>query len=101
MRMARSLESVLPWAFGEQALIGVRVAWRPRLRFLRNRSRAQAARGWAAMVETSSPSRWVVVEAQGRRQRSEAAPGSRVWEVTAGRNVAPSHHHTRLRIVVG
>ena len=35
----------------------VRVAWRPRLRFLRNRSWAQAARGWAAMVETSSPSR--------------------------------------------
>jgi hypothetical protein len=34
----------------------VRVAWRPRLRFLRDRSRAHAARGWAAMVETSSPS---------------------------------------------
>jgi hypothetical protein len=33
-----------------KAVERVRVAWRPRLRFLRNRSRAQAARGWAAMV---------------------------------------------------
>src|SRR5438094_6262070 len=48
-----------------KAVERVRVAWRPRLRFLRNRSsqgiaRAQAAQvsrvdGWAAMVETSSP----------------------------------------------
>src|SRR6266513_230429 len=39
-----------------KAVERVRVDWRPRLRFLRNRSRAQAARGWAAMVETSRPS---------------------------------------------
>src|SRR5438094_7536710 len=48
-----------------KAVERVRGAWRPRLRFLRNRSsqgiaRAQAAQvsrvdGWAAMVETSSP----------------------------------------------
>src|SRR5439155_25659525 len=40
-----------------KAVERVRVAWRPRVRFLRNRSRAQPARGWAAMVETSSSSR--------------------------------------------
>src|SRR5207253_8443131 len=35
-----------------KAVERVRVVWRSRLRFLRNRSRAQVARGWAAMVET-------------------------------------------------
>ncbi len=50
----------------------VRVAWRPRLRFLRNRSRAQAARGWAAMVETSSPSRWGCCRSSWRRSDAGA-----------------------------
>jgi hypothetical protein len=35
-----------------KAVERVRVGWRPRLRFLRNHSKAQAARGRAAMVET-------------------------------------------------
>ena len=43
----------------------LRVVWRPRLRFLRNRSRAQAARRWAAMVETAGGGRWVCLEAPG------------------------------------
>jgi hypothetical protein len=59
-----------------KAVERVRGVWRPRLRFLRNRSRAQAARGWAAMVETSSPSRRGCCRSSGRRQRPEA--GARI-----------------------
>lgn len=70
-----------------KAVERVRVAWRPRLRFLRNRSRAQAARGWDARVETSSPSRWGCCRSSGRRQRSEA--GARISRVGGRcRNVA-------------
>jgi hypothetical protein len=75
----------------------VRVVWRPRLRFLRNRSRAQAARGWAAMVETSSPSRWGCCRSSGRRQWSEGRPNS-VWGRALPKR-GPSRHHTPLRIV--
>ncbi|MGA2647362.1 MAG: hypothetical protein ABSF15_21860 [Candidatus Sulfotelmatobacter sp.] len=57
---------------------------RPRLRFLRNFSRAEAARGWAALVETSSPSRWGCCRSSGRWQRSEA--GSRSF---GGRGSGP------------
>lgn len=42
------------WHLGK-AVERVRVAWRPRLRFLRNRSRAQAARGWACDGGDSEP----------------------------------------------
>ena len=45
-----------------KAVERVRVASRPRLRFLRRCSRAQAGRRWAAMVETSSPVLGVVPE---------------------------------------
>src|SRR5580704_10444299 len=38
-----------------KAVEGVRVAWRPWLRFLRSLSRAHVARGLSAMVWTSSP----------------------------------------------
>ncbi len=36
------------------------------------------------MVETSSPSRWVVVEAPGGGSGQKRTPGSRVWEGAAG-----------------
>src|SRR6202043_3355577 len=48
-----------------KALERVRVAQRPRLHFLRNRSRAQAARAWAAMVETRAQPLAIVAEAPG------------------------------------
>src|SRR2546426_4037142 len=91
-----------------KAVERVRVASRPRLRFLRNRSsqgiaRAQAARvsrvdGWAAMVETSSPSGWGCCRSSGRRQRSEAGARSRVWEGAAGTWPEPSTRRTPLHV---
>ena len=67
--------------------------WGTRLRFLRNRSRAQAARGWAAMVETSSPSRWGCCRSSGRRQQqSEAGARIPVWEGAPGTWPGPSPH---------
>src|ERR1017187_9702109 len=75
-----------------KAVERVRVAWRSRLRFLRNRSRAQAARGWAAMVETSSPSRWGCCGSSGGCGGQKRAPGSRVWEGAAGTWPEPSPH---------
>jgi len=43
------------------------------------------------MVETSSPGRWGCCRRSGRRQRSEAAPGSRVWEGAVGSWPESSH----------
>src|SRR5207249_334270 len=75
-----------------KAVERVRVAWRPRLRFLRNRSRAQAARGWAAMVRHRAPAVGVVVAAPGGGSGQKRAPGSRVWEGAAGTWPEPSPH---------
>ena len=52
-----------------KAVERVRVVWRARLRFLKNRLSAQAARGWAAMVDTSSLSGWGFCRSSGRRQQ--------------------------------
>jgi hypothetical protein len=63
----------------------VRVAWRPRSGFLRNRSSAQALGGKDAMVETLSPSRWGCCRSSG--WRSEV--GTRIPPVGGGyRNAA-------------
>jgi len=64
-------------------------------------ARAQAARvsrvdGWAAMVETSRPSRWACCRSSGRRQRSEAG----AWIPRVGgrcRKRGPSHQHAEPR----
>src|SRR5260370_1316703 len=66
-----------------KAVERVRVAWRPRLRFLRNRSRAQAARGdglrwWRRRAQAVG----VVVEAPGGGGQKRA-PRSCVWESAA------------------
>jgi hypothetical protein len=69
------------------------------LRSLRNRSRAKAAQGWAAMVETSSPNRWGCCGSSGQRQRSEARPIPRVGRAMLERG--PSHPTHRFRLWAG
>src|SRR2546425_304861 len=74
-----------------KAVERVRVAWRPRLRFLRNRSRAQAARDGLLWWRHRAPAVGVVVEAPGGGSQKRA-PGSRVWEGAAGTWPEPSPH---------
>src|ERR1017187_3098055 len=62
-----------------KAVERVRVAWRPRLRFLRNRSRAQAAPDGLRWWRHRAPAVGVIVEALGGGSGQKRAPGSRVW----------------------
>src|ERR1700730_8532684 len=66
-----------------KAVERVRVAWRPRLRFLRNRSRAQAPGDGLRWWRHRAPAVGIVVEAPGGGGQKQA-PGSHVWKGVAG-----------------
>jgi hypothetical protein len=58
-----------------KAVERVRVAWRPRLRFLRNRSRAQAARDGPRWWGPRAPAAGVVLKAPGEGQKKHPGWG--------------------------